>query len=94
MTHILYIICTVLLYMYMNFFEAFYNFYDLLVKLCKHAQIFSFTIQEIGNWPCSVKIIKPSLLHVSAARGNLEVVKALLNLNADINIRDEVSKYC
>ena len=63
------------------------------MKLGKHAQIFSFTIQEIGNWPF-VKINKPSLLHVSAARGNLEVVKALLNLNADINIRDEVSKYC
>ena len=63
------------------------------MKLGKHAQIFSFTIQEIGNWPF-VRINKPSLLHVSAARGNLQVVKALLNLNADINIRDEVSKYC
>ena len=65
------------------------------MKLGKHAQFFSFTIQEIGDdWPCRVEINQPSLLHVSAARGNLQVVKALLNLNADINIRDEVSKYC
>ena len=64
------------------------------MKLGKHAQIFSFIIQEIYSGPCFVRINKPSLLHVSAARGNLQVVKALLNLNADINIRDEVSKYC
>ena len=63
------------------------------MKLGKHAQIFSFAIQRIGVWPF-VRINKPSLLHVSSAKGNLEVVKALLNLNADINIRDEVSKYC
>ena len=66
------------------------------MKLGKHAQIFSFTIQVIHDWPCTctLRINKPSILHVSAAEGNLKVVKALLNLNADINIRDEVSKYC